>query len=249
MPLFSNLICEIEEICSRFKGSNSNLSPKPKNFVRLCRRRGEFEKIIIEAIYSHDQDWEDDLIDRVVKYILDEETQGISVYNSKTADPFDRVHSLAVVAEGMSQNDFRSHKTKRKSGSTRGSLIIPVNSLPEIVSYEFTPENNLNFYPANNYHFDLAISDSHEFAKFLLTGISQGTITFSLLGSGKKDMASYRLQAGIAYSYCLKSFGKLDPNTPPCGWTDGQQIDASEQINTLMHLAGTSKMQSVEKPK
>lgn len=209
----------------------------PNNLVRLCRRRNEFLKIVNEAINLPNQNWNQDLINRVIQYILEEKETSISVYRADTLDPFDYGHALAVIAEGISQKEFRSNSRKRSVNCTRGSLIIPTTFLPESTKYNFTPENNLDFYPANNYHFDLTINDTVELATALLNGICQKSIKWTLLGNDGKLKGSYQFQAIIAYSHCLRVFGKLDQNTPPLNWTNGNTIPASEQIDTLKHLA------------
>ena len=215
----------------------------PKNFVRLCKRRSEFESIVNEALNFSGKNWEKQLIKRVIDYIVGEKHTGVSVYRAETLDPFDHGHALAVVAEGISQRNFRSTSKRRKNGCTRGSLIIPITCLPVTTDYKSTPENNLNFFPANNYHFDLTITHPEEFAKAILNGIHQREIAWSFLGN-EKPKGSYRLQAAIAYSYCLENFGKLDPKNPPYNWKDGEEVTVAEQIDTLKHLAGTQEISS-----
>lgn len=244
MTLVFNFIRQIRKISCISIGAKPNPT-HPENLVRLCKRRDEFQNIINEACESLGQNWEQQLIDRVIEYILGGESSGISVYRADTRDPFDYGHALGVIAEGISQEDFRASRgKKRKSHCTRGSLMIPTACLPKTTSYEFTPKNNLNFYPANDYHFDLTVSNPEELAISLLNGINQGIISWSFLGNEKPYEGSYRLQAAIAYSYCLLTFGKLNPNVPPSSWTDGETITASEQIDTLRYLVKTSTVDS-----
>jgi hypothetical protein len=239
MPLVSTLIQKIRNIHWQFRNSQTN-PIYPNHLVRLCKRRSEFITIINEALNSSDNNWDTELINRVIKYVLDGGNAGISVYRSDTLDPLDCGHGLAVVAEGISQDDFQIDRgKKRKSSCTRGSLIIPTAYLPQTTSYEFTPQNNLNFYPANDRHFDLTIDNTEEFAISLLNGINKRTIAWSLLGNDKPYEGSYRLQASIAYSNCLQTFGKLNASDPPSVWTDGEKLTASEQIDILRYLAQT----------
>lgn len=239
MPLVSNLIQKIRNIHWQFR--NSQQDPLcPNNLVRLCKRRTEFITIVNEVLSSPDNNWNRELIHRVIQCVLDGESSEISVYRADTLDPLDCGHALAVVAEGISRDDFQSGRgKKRKSSCTRGSLIIPTAYLPNTTSYEFTPQNNLNFYPANHRHFDLTIKDTEEFAISLLNGISQRIISWSFLGNEKPYEGSYRLQASIAYSNCLQTFGKLNASAPPSVWTDGEKLTASEQIDILRYLAQT----------
>jgi hypothetical protein len=244
MPLVSNLIQKIRNIILLSRDSQSN-EIYPNNLVRLCKSRAEFISIINEAINSPDQNWEQQLIDRVIQYILDEKSSGISVYRVDTLDPLDCGHALAVVAEGISRDDFQIGRgKKRKSSCTRGSLIIPTAYLPITTSYEFTPQNNLNFCPANDHHFDLTIKDTEEFAISLLNGINKRIISWSFLGNEKPYEGSYRVQASIAYSNCLQTFGKLNASAPPSDWTDGEKLTASEQIDILRYLAQTHVVDS-----
>jgi hypothetical protein len=244
MLSFSNFL---QRIYTSFGGAKSSKSGKlhPENLVRLCRNRVDFITIINETIHYPNQSWDQELISRVIQCVLEGVDSGISVYSSATLDPLDRGHTLAVVAEGMSQSNFRSSRgSKRKSSCTRGSLIIPVSCLPKTTYYDFTPENNLDFYPANQHHFDLTINDVEELAVALLNGIKQGIIAWSILGNDGKFTGSYRLQAAIAYSHCLQAFGKLNPSVPPSDWIDGKTITASEQIDTLKYLAQTVTVDS-----
>lgn len=214
---------------------------QPKHLVRLCRSRTEFIIIINEAINASNQEWDQKTIDNVIKYILRDEKSGISVYSSNTLDPLDHGHALAVVAESICQPDFRiTRGEKRKLNCSRGTLLIPTSCLPKSTVYEYTPKNNLDFYPANNYHYDLTVNDTREFAIAILKGINQRTIAWSILSNEKQLVGSYRLQAAIAYSRCLQIFGKLNPNSPPSNWLDGETLDASQQIETLKYLAQTS---------
>jgi len=232
MSLFSNLFLRVYKSFGKAKSPKSS-KLHPENLVRLCRKRTDFITIINEAVNSPDQNWDQELIDRVVQCILEGGDLGISVYRSNTLDPLDHGHALAVIAEGMSRDDFRSGKgSKRKTECIRGTLIIPTDCLPKTTVYEFTPENNLDFYPANSYHFDLTINNAEELAITLLNGINQRMIVWSFLGNKEKFVGSYRLQAAIAYSYCLQAFGKLNPSVPPSNWVDGKTITASEQIAT-----------------
>lgn len=244
MPSLPNLFQRIYKSFRRDKSSKSS-EPHPENLVRLCRSRTDFITIVNEAIHYPNQSWDQELISRVIQCVLGGADSGISVYSSDTLDPLDRGHALAVVAEGMSQSKFRSSKgSKRKSSCTRGSLIIPTSYFPKTTDHEFTPENNLDFYPANQHHFDLTINDSEELAIALLEGIKQGIIAWSILGNDGKFTGSYRLQAAIAYSHCLQTFGKLNPSVPPSNWIDGKTISASEQIDTLKYLAQTVTVDS-----
>ncbi len=213
-------------------------SKHPKYLVRLCRKPTAFTSLINEAINYPDECWNEDLIQRVIKEILEGENSGISTYSADTLDPFDVGHALGVIAEGISQKDFRANAKKRETGCTRGSLIIPVTCLPQTTDYQFTPENNLNFYPANNYHFDLDIADTKEFAIAILNGIRNHNIRYTRIGNDPKSFKIiYRLQAVITYSYCLQKFGYLNSFQPPQNWADGQDLKASEQIEILQHLA------------
>ncbi len=70
------------------------------------------------------------MIERVIQQVLGNEASGVSTYNADTIDPFDIGHALGVIAEGISQGDFRASRgKKRKSSCTRASLIIPVSWL------------------------------------------------------------------------------------------------------------------------
>lgn len=239
MPSVPNFVQQIYRFLGKAKSPEFS-ELRPRNLVRLCRSRVDFITIINEAINYPNQNWDQELISRFIQCILESADSSISVYSSDTLDPLDHGHALAVIAEGISQDNFRSSKgTKRKSSCTRGSLIIPTSCLPKTTFYDFTPENNLDFYPANQHHFDLTINDFEELAVALLNGINQRVITWSILGNDGKFAGSYRLQAAIAYSHCLHAFGKLNPTVPPSDWVDGKVITASEQIDTLKYLAQT----------
>ncbi len=236
-----------QRFCKSLGKATSSKSSElcPDNLVRLCRKRTDFITIVNEVVNSPDQNWDQALIDRFVQCILEGANSGISVYSSVTLDPLDRGHALAVIAEGMSQSNFRSSRgSKRKSSCTRGSLIIPISCLPHTTYYSFTPENNLDFYPANQHHFDLTINDVEELAVALLGGIQQGIVAWSIVGNDGKFTGSYRLQAAIAYSHCLQAFGKLNSSVPPPDWMDGKTVTASEQIDTLKYLAQTVTVDS-----
>ncbi|WP_204154452.1 hypothetical protein [Leptolyngbya sp. CCY15150] len=244
MPSFPNFLQRIYISLGRATSSKPS-KLHPENLVRLCRNRVEFITIINEAIHYPNQSWNQELVDRVIQFVLEGADSGVSVYSSATLDPLDRGHAFAVVAEGMSQSNFRSNRgSKRKSSCTRGSLIIPISCLPKTTYYDFTPKNNLEFYPANQHHFDLTINDIEELAVALLDGIKQGMIAWSILGNDGKFTGSYRLQAAIAYSHCLQAFGKLNPSVPPSNWIDGKTVTASEQIDTLKYLAQTVTVDS-----
>lgn len=244
MPSVYNLLQRIYKYFGKAQSPKSS-ELRPENLVRLCRNRVDFITIINEAINYPNQNWDQELVNRVIQCILEDADSDISVYSSDTLDPLDRGHALAVVAEGISQDNFRSSRgSKRKPSCTRGSLIIPTSCLPKTTFYDFTPENNLDFYPANQHHFDLTINDVEELAVALLNGINQRIIAWSILGNDGKFAGSYRLQAAIAYSHCLQAFGKLNLSVPPSGWEDGKTITALEQIDTLKYLAQTVAVDS-----
>lgn len=242
VPSVVNILKKFSKI-GRVESSLETNIESPVNLVRLCRSRTEFIAIVNEAIQSSNQDWDSELIQRVINHIFENKNSDISVYSSSTLDPFDKGHSFAVISEGISQENFRASKgKKRKLHCSRGSLIIPISLLSQTASYSFTPHNNRDFYPANNYHFDLVIHDLEQLAIALLDGINKKVITYSLLGNDGKFQGSYKLQAVIAYSHCLQTFGKLNDQHPPSAWQNGKTITASEQIETLKHLAETSSI-------
>lgn len=219
-------------------------SKRPKYLVRLCRSLGDFELIVNEVIECTDTDicWQQDLIERVIQHVLGNEVSGVSTYNADTIDPFDIGHALGVIAEGINQRDFRAGIRKRKLSCTRGSLIIPVSCLPKTTQYKFTPGNNLNFYPANHRHFDLSISDAEELAIVILNGIRNQAIRYTYIrNEPKSHQITYHLQAVIAYSHCLQVFGNLNHSEPPSSWADGKELTASQQLETLKHLAQVNR--------
>lgn len=212
----------------------------PPNVVRLCRRRTELISIINEAIKSAPP-WTADLIERVVEFALEGSNSDLSVYEAATTDPLDHGHALSVIAEGIAQEDFRVTAKKRKRGGTRGTLSIPTTSLPTSARLRFTPENNLNFFPADDRHYDLSAHNVRELATVILNGIHNRTIWWTFLAN---EDGSYRLQAAVAYSYCLSVFGRLDQTDPPSGWRDGRDLSRAEQIEILRHLANTAAIDS-----
>jgi hypothetical protein len=252
-PFISDLIQIMQKRGWWVRETTSSDENHPINFARLCKSRADFIMIINEVINSTDQLWNQELIDRVIRLLLDRGDSEISVYSVDTLDSLDYGHAIAVIAEGISQEDFRSSKkgNKRKPGCTRGSLLIPATIFSGDVNIKYSPHNNLNFHPASKNHYDLEINnlpvDSLEkIAKAILDGIYRRDIAWSFLGN---EDGSYRLQAVIAYSYCLQHFGKLDPNNPSPNWEDGRNIDSSEQINTLQHLAKTTMIDSPNPPR
>lgn len=213
----------------------------PPNVVRLCRRRSEFILIINEATKGAPP-WTADLIERVVEFVLEGGNSNLSVYEVATTDPLDHGHALGVIAEGIAQEDFRIAARKRKRGCTRGTLLIPTTFLPKSVRLRFTPENNLNFFPADDRHYDLSAHDVQELATAILNSIHNRTIGWTFLGN---EDGSYRVQAAVAYSYCLSVFGKLDPTNPPSQWRNGRDLSSAEQIGILRHLANTAAIDSL----
>lgn len=206
-------------------------SPNPRNLVlvRMCRRRMEFITIINE-VRAGTPPFNADLVDRVVKYVLDEGNSPLSVYEAATSDPFDCGHALGVIATTVAGEDFRPNARNRAKGCTCGTLLIPIACLPASINLTYTPEQNRDFAPADTGHFDLAFQDKYELAQTVLNGIQTRTVAWTFLTN--KD-GTYRLQAVIAYSHCLSVFGKLNPSSPPASWRKGATLTASEQIEIL----------------
>lgn len=69
MSLASNFVQRICRIWGKGKSSQSS-EPHPENLVRLCRNRTDFITVINEAVNSPDQNWDQELVSRVVKCIL-----------------------------------------------------------------------------------------------------------------------------------------------------------------------------------
>jgi hypothetical protein len=153
----------------------------------------------------------------------------------------DHGHTLGVIAGSIAQEDFRVTARKRKRGGTRGTLLIPTTSLPESVHLRFTPENNLNFFPADDRHYDLSAHDVRELATAILNGIRNRTTGWTFLAN---EDGTYRVQAAVAYSYCLSVFGRLDQTDPPVEWRDGRDLSSAEQIEILRHLANMAAIDS-----
>ena len=225
-------------------GKSQHRSGTPCNLVQLCRRSQELRSIINEALQGHSP-WPSDLIERVEEFVLEKGNRELSVYEVATIDPLDHGHALGVIAEGISQDDFHTNAKKRKRGSTRGTLLLPEASLPRNVHLQFTPENNLNFFPANDRHYDLCVPDAQELAEAILDGIHKGKVGWTFLAN---QDGTYRLQAAVAYSHCLAEFGKLDHTNPPSEWGSGTSLSSSEQIEILKHLTDTSAVDSPVMP-
>ena len=173
--------------------------------------------------------------------MLEEGKADVSVYTSATANPFDVGHALGVIAEGIIQHDFQLSAKRRARGCTRGTLVIPIESLPKNARLNFTPQHNLNFFPADNRHYDLCSVDIRELAAAILDGIHNRAIHWTFLGN---DDGSYRVQAAIVYSHCLSRFGILDHSNPPSKWLDGRDLTGAAQIEILKHLANVTAMDS-----
>jgi hypothetical protein len=213
----------------------------PSNVVRLCRHRTELISIVNEAKVNRPP-WKDDLIDLVIQSVLEGGNSSLSVFATTTVNPFDRNHALGVVAEGITQKEFRKSAKNRKSGCTRGTLIIPLSSLTKISRLRFTPWNNLNFFPADHRHFDLSANDTRKLAVTILDGLHDGRINCSFLGN---QNGSYQIQAAIAYSYCLAMFGNLVNRKTPLHWRNGKDLSGAEQIEILQYLSNTSKLENL----
>lgn len=213
---------------------------KPHNVLRICRRRTEFISIIAEATRGT-RPWGADLVDRVIQHILEEGSSNLSVYKTATTNPLGHDHALGVIAEGIIQKDFQRNAKNRKGGCTRGTLLIPTSLLSKNVHFQFTPNNNLNFFPANNRHYDVAVCDPRELAAIILDAIHERAIHWVLLGN---ENGSYRVQAAIAYSFCVFSFGNLSYANPPSRWQHGKDLTSADQIEILSHLAKVSILDS-----
>lgn len=193
-------------------------------------------------------EWGEDQIEKIHKYILRDKVENISVYRLKVLTAFDAGHALGVIAEGITQDNFRSNKAKRESTCSRGVLLFPVDKFKDSIRYKFTPRGNLNFYPANSYHYDLKIIDKDAFAVNLLNSLRDRSTKWVLLGNDGPRQGSYTLQARIAYSNCIQQFGVLDPDSPPERWIDGVALSASEQVNTIAFLAQRDLVEASKVP-
>lgn len=208
---------------------------KPLYVLRLCRRGAEFIAIVTEARQGT-RPWPTELVDRVVEYLLSGSDGGISVYASRIGDCFDIGHALGVIAEGITQKEFQQKERKRQSECIRGTFLIPTGALLKHARLRSTPRNNLNFFPADPLHYDLSSSNMRELAEHILDGMRSRDIQCTYLAKN----GSYRIQAAIAYSYCVSWFGRLDETSPPPHWRNGAVLTAGAQIEVLKHIAGVS---------
>ncbi len=213
---------------------------KPLNVLRICRRRAEVLAVINEAKQGAPP-WAPDLVERVIQYVLEGGNSDLSVYRTATRNPLDQDHALGVIAEGITQQDFQRNARKRTNGCTRETFLIPTSFLPKNARLRSTPQNNRNFFPANNKHYDLSNYDNRKLAGVILDGIHNRAINWASLGN---DDGSYRVQAAIAYSYCLSQFGNLNQANPPSRWQNGINLTSGEQIEILMHLAKVPALDS-----
>jgi len=213
---------------------------KPLNVLRICRRRTEVLAIIVEAKQGSPP-WAPDLVERVIQYVLEGGNSDLSVYRTATTNPLDQDHALGLIAEGITQKDFQRNSRKRTNGCSRGTFLIPTLSLLKNAHHLFTPQNNRNFFPANSHHYELCNYDSQKLAGVILDGIHNRAINWASLGN---DDGSYRVQAAIAYSYCLSQFGNLNQANPPSRWQSGINLTSGEQNEILMHLAKVPALDS-----
>lgn len=144
-------------VCSWLKRLN-DAPDKPTFFVRVCRRKSEFLSIVNEVTEQSDAD-DEELAGRVRTFVLEAGDDDNSMFGVGTNDPLDPGHSLAVIADGIAQRDFVS---KRKTGCSRCSVLLPADQVFQMFSYRHTPHNNTNFAPADDLHFDLRPKNSVE---------------------------------------------------------------------------------------
>jgi hypothetical protein len=217
---------------------------RPKYLVRIARSLQQFILIINEAQQTKERPWSDDLIERVIKHLLENGSDELSVYSVETVSPLDCGHSMAVIATGISQECFRGDPKKwSKYKGTVGTITLPTQCFPKEVRSKFTPENNLAFYPASERHYDLQVDEPAVFARWILNAIHDHKVGWAFV---KKEDHTYRMQAALAYSYCLSRFGFFDENHKPHMWHDSPSISANQQIEILRFL---SDCDSLERPK
>jgi hypothetical protein len=233
----------------------------PRYFVRVGTRYSDACQIAYAARYD-EPPWTDALVQQVCEMLLEVQGTDISIYASNTRDRFEAMHALGVMAGSLSVDSFsperRAELVRKLDSASRRRIENPKLKKQDVsdefgrkvVSFVFsrelldaaevkwTPENNLNFAPADQLHHDARPADVTKFARALLDGIRRGDVTYTFHRSPE-----FRTQAAIALSWCVYRFGDLAGGPPPA-WRNGETLTSVEQLARLRFVAGDQGIQS-----
>lgn len=226
--------------------------PIPRYLVRACRYSDSVN--LLREVERAPTPWPPELLDLVLDCFFQGDASELSVFSAETADCFDHGHALGVVARVIATNDFDPAQRERYDrqvlnwaakatknaarpvapGAKLFTFAIPATVFTESgAAVNFSPENNLNFAPADEHHYDVSFPDPTRIAGLLLDGLQVGRIRWACVH--KEDL---RCLAAAALSTCVRVFGDLSTGVVPTGWRAGTLLDAGEQLARLRHLAG-----------
>jgi hypothetical protein len=211
---------------------------EPSFFIRICRKRQEFIKIVndVQNINTDTSTEKDDIIKRITEYVIEDSNIGMSVYSTATDDPLDPEHATAVIAATIMQKEI---KKKSKRGRTCCTILFPAAVINKFFEKTHTPYNNKYFSPADKQHYDIKTDDPSEFASWILGKLKDRLIQYVELSN---EDGTYKLQARIAYAMCLAKYGNLVEENPPRSWQNGEDLGASDQISILQYLADPKEL-------
>ncbi len=226
---------------------------KPRYLVRVSTRYSAAVQIIHLA--EKGPPWSPELVSDVQEILMEKPGVDMSLYEARFPERFDVGHSLAVIASTISSQNYSEGKRLKYESKLAGagaepkqkkrsqlsdnfgrhkvvSLIMPWRLISGL-DLAFTPEKNLDFFPANDRHYDLCVSDRQAFAGSVLSSIHNRESCYSIM-----DSKNYVVQAAIALSVCIERYGDLQGLEPPRRWRDGSRLDAGEQLQRLRYLSG-----------
>jgi len=246
----------LQSVLDRARERLRHGSDWPRYVVRVGPRAAEAWRIVYSAI-EDGPPWSDDLIERVVDVLLEEQGTDISVFAMHSQDRFDSAHALGVLAGSIGVRDFDSdartkYLNKLDQAATAGkkqaindefgrkvaTFVVDINVFTP-GTLKATPRGNQNFAPADELHYDARPDDVSATARALLEGLWKGEVRFTFLRA-----SDYRVQAAIALSACVARFGDLSSRVPPPEWRDGEKLTSAEQLARLRTIAGDDGIQT-----
>lgn len=244
-------------ILSRITAAENLSGSPPQYFVRVVSQFSRAIELLDRSVNT-DVPSSVDLESEVCNTILEPKGTDISLFGLNSCERCDFGHALGVIAATLNSIDLSSTKISKYRASlqppqaTKGSqrpkdefgrkvvaLIFPRSLLERHGRVVPSPEGNLNFSPADSYHFDLKTDQPEILAADIIRALQSNVAKMTFLR--KPD---YRTQAAIALSQCIKHYGNVEESLGRT-WKDGRDLSASDQLLRLRTCAGDFGFQSM----
>jgi len=248
-PLESDLSLE----SARKETASDVATKRPEYFVRIINKRRAEAIELLHRLMSTTENSDAD-VGELEDLFLEDAGVANSVYSAETQESFDLGQAMAVVAcafgqKQLSEAKISAHRDKVVNAYLGKvakpdlkvsdqfdvkciSVTVHKSAIGETDAADKTPDQNKQFGPACDYHYDIKVVDRSEFILRLIRQLRSSAAVVCVM-----EKSGFQTRAGIALSHCIKHLHPLSESLADGRWPRLGEEPAIE-LNRLRAIAG-----------